>query len=95
MQSKKQVRTILVVLSLGVGYLIWLKLTDLALTRLDFKGAFQANPFLFVTGPLLLAELGYCFWRQRKREQLPRWNHAAVVIYGIALCIFGVFRNLV
>ncbi len=31
MQSKKQVRTILVVLSLGVGYLIWLKLTDLAI----------------------------------------------------------------
>lgn len=119
MQSKKQVRTILVVLSLGVGYLIWLKLTDLAipcmfrkvtgwlcpgcgittlilaLTRLDFRGAFRANSFLFVTGPLLLIELGYCSWKQKRGERLPGWNHAVVVIYGIALCLFGVFRNLV
>lgn len=119
MQFKKQVRTLLLVLSLGIGYLIWLKLTNLAipcmfrkvtgwlcpgcgittlilaLIRLDFRSAFQANSFLFVTGPLLLAELGYCFWKQKRGERLPGWNHAAVVIYGIALCLFGVFRNLV
>lgn len=66
----------------------------LCLTRLDFAGAWEANPFLFVTAPLLLAELLYVYWMQKKREKLPGWNNVLIIIYTIALCIFGVLRNL-
>jgi len=64
------------------------------LIMLDFKEAYHANPFLFVTGPILAAELIYATYCSVKNRRLPRWNEGAVLVYGIALCVFGVLRNL-
>lgn len=66
----------------------------LSLGRLDFKGAFHANPFLFVTGPLLLAEIVYDWIRQSRNKPNPRWNKILLWVYVAALCIFGVLRNV-
>lgn len=60
----------------------------------DFSGAFNANPFLFVTGPVLMAELVYYFWIREKRKPLPRWNHWFIILYTAALCIYGILRNI-
>ena len=68
---------------------------DFSIDQIGFQRCIPGEFFLFVTGPLLLIELGYCSWKQKRGERLPGWNHAVVVIYGIALCLFGVFRNLV
>lgn len=64
------------------------------LSRFDIAGAFRANPFLFVTGPLLVAEVIYYNYLLAGRQPLPRWNRRAVVIYAAALCVFGVIRNI-
>lgn len=64
------------------------------LLQLDFRRAYEANPFLFITGPALLAEMGYCFWLEVKERKIPRWNNRLIMWYGIALCIFGVWRNV-
>lgn len=66
----------------------------LSLAELDFQRAFHANPFLFITGPLLLMELLYFFILQWMEKKLPKWNERLVILYGIALCIFGFCRNL-
>lgn len=66
----------------------------LSLAKLDFPGAYHANPFLFVTAPLLLAELGYSFVLRRRGKKLPKWNNVLVLFYCTALCIFGVLRNI-
>lgn len=66
----------------------------LNMLRLHPVRAFHANPFLFLTGPFLIAELGYAFIRTEKKEPLPRWNQALVICYLIALLIWGVARNV-
>lgn len=66
----------------------------LSLAAFDFTGAYQANPFLFLTGPLILAELGYYFFLQLRRKKLPAWNNTLLIIYCCALCLFGVMRNI-
>lgn len=66
----------------------------LSLVGFDLEGAFHANPFLFITGPALLAEIGYTMWLQDKGRKIPGWNNTLIILYGIALCVFGVRRNL-
>lgn len=66
----------------------------LCLLKLDFRGAFQANPFLFVTGPALLAEIVYYDWIRTRGRKLPAWNNILLVLYIAALCVFGVLRNV-
>lgn len=61
----------------------------------NLAGAYQANPFLFVTGPVLIAELVYVFFLHGKGKRIPKWNNIAVTVYAAALCLFGVWRNLV
>ena len=65
----------------------------LSLAKLDVQRAFRANPFLFVTGPLLLIQLVYFFILQWTERTLPKWNEIGVILYGILLCIFGIYRN--
>lgn len=67
----------------------------LRLSRLNFAGAFIANPFLFVTAPFLAAELIYAFIMSNRGERLPRWNTICLYIYCSLLLVFGVVRNLV
>lgn len=66
----------------------------LCLARLDFSGAWKANPFLFLTAPFLLAEILYAEWIRRKECRMPVWNNVLVIFYGVLLCAYGVFRNL-
>lgn len=67
----------------------------ICLAKLDFQGAYHANPFLFITGPFLLIELIYYDFLKMSERELPKWNHYLVVGYTIILCVFGVWRNLV
>lgn len=64
------------------------------LLHLNFKAAYQANQFLFLTGPLLLAEWIYVFYLKVTERHLPKLNQRLVLIYLIALLIFGIGRNL-
>lgn len=64
------------------------------LGRFDVPGAFYANPFLFVTGPLLLAEMAYDLVLRSKGKVLPGWNQTLVWCYCGALIVFGVLRNI-
>lgn len=66
----------------------------LCLSRLDFYGAFRANPFLFVTAPLLAVQIIYYEYVRIKGKTLPKWNQRVLVGYIAALCVFGVWRNL-
>lgn len=117
-RQQRILKTVLILLGLGVAYFIWLQITHLAipclfrtftgwkcpgcgittliwnLAQLDFPEAFRANPFLFATGPFLLAELLYSFTLQWKGKRLPKWNETLLICYGLALCIFGFCRNL-
>ncbi len=62
--------------------------------KLDFSGAFAANPFLFVTAPLLLGELVYYVVLRSRGKSLPRWNDRLTICYTVALCAFGIMRNI-
>lgn len=66
----------------------------LCLAKMDFKGAYQANPFLFVTGPFLLLCLFYMEWKRRKGQQTGKVMQVGLVLYTVGLCAFGVIRNM-
>lgn len=65
-----------------------------ALASLDFKTSFNANPFLFVTAPFLCGEIIYRIYLKCSNMKCNKAREAAVICYGIALCIFGIVRNL-
>ncbi len=66
----------------------------LCLARWDLSGAYAANPFLFVTGPLLLAQYVYYTYLRLKGKKLPRWDQVCLTVYLTFLIVFGVCRNL-
>ena len=65
------------------------------LSRLDFEGAFRANPFLFVTLPFLVAQLIYAEYMRGRGRKLPAWDNVVLIGYIIALLVFGVVRNFI
>ena len=87
--SKKTIKTVLLLLAAGLCYLVWIKLTGLAMPCM-----FNANPFLFVTAPLLCGEIIYRIYLKCSNMKCNKAREAAVICYGIALCIFGIVRNL-
>lgn len=117
--SKKTIKTVLLLLAAGLCYLVWIKLTGLALpcmfryitgfkcpgcgvttmftalASLDFKASFNANPFLFVTAPLLCGEIIYRMYLRCRNMKFSKAHETAVICYGAALCVFGIVRNLI
>lgn len=115
---KKQGRFFLTILGMGVCYLIWLRLTGIAipcmfqkitgwlcpgcgittlflcLSKGDIQGAYEANVFLLMTGPFLLGYLLWHEWMKQRKKRIPSWNQGLLVGYIIALCVFGVLRNI-
>ena len=65
-----------------------------ALILLDFEASFDANPFLFVTVQFLCGEVIYREHLKCREIKVPKAHEAAVICYAIALCIFGIVRNL-
>lgn len=65
------------------------------LSKLNFKAAFIANPFLFITGPFIAAELIYAYIKASRNEQISRTNIIGLYIYISLLLIFGIWRNIV
>ncbi len=69
----------------------------LALLRLDFAGAWAANPGLMLALPALAVLLGSMAWRYvRRGEKRPLpWQNA--LTWGLvgALVVYGVIRNIV
>lgn len=114
----KRLKSVLILPALGIGYFVWLKLTDIAIPCLfrkitgllcpgcgittmvlcladfDFKGAFAANPFLFVTSPFLIAELTYYFAKSLRDKTISKNNEKIVIVYCILFCSFGIARNV-
>lgn len=63
------------------------------LTKLDFKGAFEENQFLFFTWPLVAVEIVYIIYTCIESDgDLPKWNVALIIAFGILLFAFGVLR---
>lgn len=62
--------------------------------RGNLPAAFEANRFIFVTLPLLIAEFAYIYILRKREEQIPKWNSLIVIIYCAALMMFGIVRNL-
>lgn len=67
----------------------------MSVLKLDFQSAYYANLFLFITGPLLLVALIYYDFLKMKDQEVSKWNNYLMIGYTIALCIFGVWRNLI
>ena len=65
-----------------------------ALLSLDFNKARDANIFLFYTGPFFAFELIYEFILPHKSKTFDKINNVLLVIYCIALVIFGILRNV-
>lgn len=60
----------------------------------NLSGAFDANPFIFVSSPFLLFQLVYqtnCYIKERPISNL---NQKLLILYIIALIIFGIVRNI-
>lgn len=72
----------------GITTMLW------NLLEFDFLNAYRANPFLFVTGPFLLAEILYLVILSYKERGIPKWNEWILGIYTCALIIFGILRNI-
>lgn len=56
--------------------------------------AYHANPFLFLTMPFLLVELGYVFYLDAKGKKHPKWNQVLLIGYIVSLILFGILRNI-
>ncbi len=65
-----------------------------ALSRFDFKSAFNSNRFIFVTSPFLLTELLYAFVLKLRKKKMPGWNEKALMIYVFLLIGWGILRNI-
>ena len=67
----------------------------LSLVKLDFISAFHYNPFLFITGPLLVAYLVACEIKFIKHgnRRMGKWEIFMYVELALAL-LFGVLRNI-
>ena len=62
------------------------------LFSLDFKSAFADNQFMFLTWPLVAAEIIYIIYIHESKRDLPKANVVAMGIYAGLLFIFGFFR---
>ena len=65
-----------------------------ALVSLDFETAFNANPFLFITAPLLCGELIYRLHARYNGREVLRIHDTAVICYAATLCVFGIIRDM-
>lgn len=62
------------------------------ITKLHFKEAMESNPFLFFTMPFIIAEIIIdTFVSDRKFRKV---NSIILIMYIIALLVFGVCRNM-
>lgn len=64
------------------------------LSIFDFKTAFRANMFLFVTWPFIAFEVIYDFILSLRKKKMPRANSVALYVYIGLLVAWGVVRNL-
>ena len=67
----------------------------ISIVKLDFVSAFWYNPFLFVTGPFLIAYLIACevkFIKQGNRN-MGKWQIFMYVELALAL-LYGILRNI-
>ena len=69
-------------------------LADAAL-HLKIRDAFMANPFLFITWPLVVAELIYKSYLNIDKQQAPRWNQILVYVYIGLMFVFTIVRNII
>ena len=60
----------------------------------DFYGAYKANSFIFITIPLIIAEIIYLEILKIKGKKIPFINNIFLVIYLVFLIIFGIGRNI-
>lgn len=66
----------------------------LNIMNLNFKAAFWANPFLFITLPFLAIQVTYSLWLTYNKRTMPKWNQLLLITYCITLIIWGITRNL-
>ncbi len=64
------------------------------LLRLDIRGAYNANPFVFVTLPFIGTELIFAEICLLTKKKNPKFNELLLTIYAVLLCIWGIVRNL-
>ena len=67
----------------------------ISIVKLDFVSAFKYNPFLFITGPLLLA---YCAADEIKyiitgKNNMGKWE-IFLWVEGVLAIIYGILRNI-
>lgn len=67
----------------------------LAVSRMDFKTAMRANPFLFVTFPCPALLLTHYAHRWLKNGKISKKAEACAALYCVGLVLFGIFRNLI
>lgn len=65
-----------------------------ALAHGNINDAFDANPFLFITSPFLLVEFYIHVNCYIKEKQISKTNRFILLLYIIALIIFGIIRNM-
>lgn len=68
----------------------------LRLLRLDFAGAFRANPLLFAALPLLLGLGGWHVVRYVKEGpgKTPRWEERFWLALAVVFVVYGIARNV-
>ena len=64
------------------------------LSKLNFKRAFHANQFIFITLPFLIFEVIYTTVLSEKKIKNPKWNEILLYIYIGLLVIWGIVRNI-
>lgn len=66
----------------------------LGLLRLDFKYAYNANPFIFITIPYILFILSYDLICKNKEKCFTKLVNISEYVYVALLIMFGVYRNI-
>lgn len=72
--------------SCGVTHMV------LDMTRLDFESAFKDNQFLFITWPVIVAEIVYMLYTIESGRDLSRKNVIGITVFTVLLFAFGIIR---
>lgn len=69
----------------------------MAISHLDFKGAFYYNPFIFVTSPLIL----YFFIKDTLyqcgfiKSKIGKTENIILYVYVVLFILYGIVRNVI
>lgn len=64
------------------------------ISKFNFHGAYNSNPYIFVTLPILVFFILYDIYLKVNLKKTPKWLNVLMSLYAVGLIAFMLFRNI-